>query len=351
MKKFTLLIAIAHLCFINLVLAAGHSGQAVSDLENLPVRSGDWTQEEIAKGREQLVRAFDAAWIRVIASGKDREIVMSEPLNQPGAAQFYITKLVDCLPTPELAEWPKNPVGPFKDILETGIIRQLVQGVPDSPTNTTWYFSGVSQKYKDAIFTEISNHYNVDIKIESVVVPPGDLPATYLLVDNKIDFISQINALGGITQDLRRRISRRFSCTMNASGQFIHIPKESELVNKIKTFNDLIARPDVKICSGPLSTQMAEAFMPNHTVHTRFVDDLTSCDQNIAKGKYDVMMNPIHDLSITGIDGYISVSTPLVAGTPLWVALEGIECNSDGKWETEPENQNSDNACFETEKF
>jgi len=323
------------------VYAAGHGGQKASKIEDLPTRTGDWSEEETAIGRDQLVRAFDAAWIRVIASGKDREIVMSEPKNQPGAAQYYVRKLVDCLPTPEVAHFPKNPVGPFKDILDTGIIRQLVQGVPDSPENTTWYFSGVSQKYQDAVIAEISKHYNIDLKVENVVVPPGKLPATYLLVDNKIDFISQINALGGVTQEQRRRTSRRFSCTMAASSQYIHIPEKSKLVDEIKTLNDLIARPDVKICAGPLTTQMAQAFMPEHTVYTRFVNDLTACDRDVGKGKYDIIINPIHDLSVADIDGYVAVATPLIAGTPLWVALEGIECESDGDPKTE-------DACIDT---
>jgi hypothetical protein len=328
----------------NFAFAGAHSGQAVSKIEDLPTRTGDWSAEETAQGRDQLVRAIDAAWIRVIASGKDREIVMTEPKNKPGAAQHYVTKLVDCLPTPEVANFPKNPVGPFKDILDSGSIRQLVQGVPDTPQNTTWYFSGVSQKYQDAVIAEISKHYNIDLKVENVVVPPGKLPATYLLVDNKIDFISQINALGGVTQELRRRSSRRFSCTMSASSQFIHIPEESKLVDEIKSLNDLIDRPDVKICAGPLTTQMAQAFMPEHTVYTRFVNDLSACNRDVQNGKYDVIINPMHDLSVADIDGYVAVPTPLVAGTPLWVALEGIECESDGNPKTE-------DACIDTNEL
>lgn len=199
-------------------LGAAHRGGGVSNIEELPVREGDWSAEEIARGREQLVRAFDAAWIRVIASGKDREIVMTEPLNKPGAAAGYISKLVDCLPTPEVALWPEEPVGMFKDILETGTIRQLVQAVPETQANSTWYFSGVSKKYQAALIDEISNHYGIDLQVEDVVLPPGRLPATYLLVDNKVDFISQLNATGGVTQEMRRRLSRRFTCTMSASA-------------------------------------------------------------------------------------------------------------------------------------
>ena len=48
-------------------------------------------------------------------------------------------------------------------------------------------------------------------------------------------------------------------------------------------------------------------------------------------------MNPLHDLSIGGLKGYKSVHTLIVAGTPLWVAAEGISCEDDGNPKTEDE--------------
>ncbi len=330
----TLSLAIV-LTFPALLHAGAHGDAPPSKIDELPVRSGDWSPEEIAKGREQLIAAFDAAWIRIIASGRDQEVLRTEPANMPGVSQSYIVRLADCLPQPEIAPWPENPVGMFKDILDTGIIRQLTQGVPSTQANTSWYFSGVSQKYQAMIVEEISKQYDVDLKVETVVLPPGRLPATSLLVAGKIDFISQLNALGGNTQELRRRTSRRFSCTMTASSQFIHIPEESKLADEINSLNDLIARPEVSICAGPLTTQTAQAFMPEHTVKTKYVNDLTACDKAIKQGKLDVIINPLHDLSVGGIEGYKSVHTLLVAGTPLWVALEGIECEDDGNPRTE----------------
>jgi len=315
--------------------AGAHGDAKVSKIEELPVRSGDWSDAEIAKGREQLIAAFDAAWIRIIASGRDQEVLKTEPANMPGVSQSYMVRLVDCLPQPEIAPWPQNPVGMFKDILDTGVIRQLVQGVPSTPANTSWYFSGISQKYQDMIIDEINNQYDVNLKVESVVLPPGRLPATSVLLAGKIDFISQLNALGGNTQEMRRRTSRRFSCTMSASSQFIHIPEESKLVGEINSLNDLIARPDVRICAGPLTTQTAQAFMPKHTVKTKYINDLTACDKDVKQGKLDVIINPLHDLSVGGIKGYKSVHTLIVAGTPLWVAAEGIECEDDGDPRTE----------------
>lgn len=318
-------------------LAGAHGGAAVSKIEDLPSRTGDWSPEEIAKGREQLVAAFDAAWIRIIDSRRDQEVLETEPANMPGASKSYIVRLVDCLPQPEIAPWPEEPVGMFKDILDTGVIRQLTQGVPETPANTSWYFSGVSQKYQDMVIEDIGKHYGVDLKVETVVLPPGRLPATSILVDGKIDFISQLNALGGNTQGMRRRMSRRFSCTMSASSQFIHIPAKSELAEEINSLNDLIARPDVRICAGPLTTQTAQAYMPEHTVKTKYVNDLTACDKAIKEGELDVIVNPLNDLSIGGIEGYKSVHTLIVAGTPLWVAAEGISCEDDGNPRTEDE--------------
>jgi len=314
----------------SIALAGAHGGAEMSKLDELPVRSGDWSPEEAVKGRRQLVQAFDAAWIRIVHEGKDREIVATQPPSKPGAALSYIVRLADCLPEPGLAPWPEEPVGMFKDILETGVIRTLVQGVPETPGNTSWYFSGVSQGFQNAVIEKIEAQYGVKLKVENVVLPPGRLPATSVLHSGKIDFISQLNATGGVTEGIRRRTSRRFSCTMTASTQFVHIPTRAALARQINTFDDLVSRPEVRVCAGPLATQTFEAFLPQHKVTTKFVNDLTDCDEAIKKGEQDVIINPIHDLTIAGLKGYKSVHTLIVAGTPLWVATEGISCSDQG---------------------
>jgi hypothetical protein len=323
-------------------MAGAHGGAKVSDIDTLPARNGDWSDEEIARGREQLIRAFDAGWIRYIAARKDLEALATEPESQPGAAADYMVRLADCLPQPEIAPWPEEPVGMFKDILDTGVIRQLVQGVPETPANTSWYFSGVSRKFQAGVIAEIEKHYKVKLKVESVVVAPGRLPITSILNDNKIDFVTQLNATGGNSQGMRRRNSRRYTCTMSASSQFIHIPEKSKLADEISNLNDLMARPEISICAGPLTTQTAQAYMPDHKVRTIYVNDLSGCDRAVKNGKQDVIINPLNDLKIAGIEGYKAVPTLLVAGTPLWVATEGIECPPDGDPKTEDE-------CFETD--
>jgi hypothetical protein len=290
---------------------------------------------ELARGREQLVRAFDAAWIRLIASGRDQEILKTEPPNNPGMAQSYMVRLADCLPQPDIAPWPEQPVGLFKDILERGTIRRVVQSVPSSPANTSYYFSGVSEKYLRAVLDEIGAHYGVTLKLEDVALPPGPLPSTSVVLSGKADFVDQLNATGGDTQGMRRRISRRFTCTMSASSQYIHIPVGSQLAGQINTFNDLVARPEVRICAGPLTTQTARAYMPKHTVVTKYVNDISGCVADIQNGKADVILNPLPSLQIAAVNGYKSVHTLIVAGTPLWVAKEGIVCEDDGNPRTE----------------
>ncbi|MDH4023405.1 MAG: hypothetical protein OEV14_09785, partial [Gammaproteobacteria bacterium] len=63
---------------------------------------------DLASGRQQLVDAMDAAWIRVVASGKDRAILAQQPPSKPGAALSYMVTLADCLPEPDLAPFPEK---------------------------------------------------------------------------------------------------------------------------------------------------------------------------------------------------------------------------------------------------
>lgn len=284
-------------------------------------------EQDIARGREQLIRAFDAAWVRVLANGTIRDILDTEPAERPGAANSFVVRMADCLPLPELTPYPENPVGLLKKVLDSGQVRRMVQDVPDTPGSTSHYFTSITERYFEAVLEEMGNQYGVEITYTNVGYPPGSLASTSALLNDEVDIVSQLNATGGQSQNFRRRISRRFSCTMVASSQFIQIPEDSELAGEINSLNDLMDRTDVRICAGPLTTQTAKAFMPEHQVMTRYIDDIAQCDDKIKRGKADVMMNPLPDLTIAGFDGYKSVHTLIVAGTPLWVAKEGIACD------------------------
>lgn len=291
--------------------------------------------DDESRGREQLVRALDAGWIRFVAAGKDNEVLKTEPPNRPGAAAGYMVKLADCLPTPELAPFPQQPVGQFRRILDAGKIRMLTQAVANTPSDTSYYFTGVSEKYLQGVLDEIAAHYGIALEVESVTVGPGRFASTSYLLNDEADFVGQLNATGGATQGMRRRISRRFTCTMSASSQFIHISEKTAVAKEINTWYELTARPDVRICVGPLSSQTARTFLPENQVKTIYVNDIAGCVKRIEQGESDVIINPLPDLEIAGVDGYRSVPTMIMAGTPLWVALEGIECSADGDPKTE----------------
>jgi hypothetical protein len=296
----------------------------------------------IAKGRQQLVDAMDAAWVRVVASGKDREILAQQPPSRPGAALSYMVTLADCLPLPDVTPFPETPVGLWKEILDRGTIRQVVQTTTNTPNDTAYFFSSISDAYFAAMLDEINVHYKVNLKVENVTLPPGPAPTTSLVVNGKADIVSQLNATGGDTQGMRRRSSRRFTCTISASTQFIHIPEQSDLAKQINSVDDLAKRKGLRICAGPLTTQTAKAFFPQHTVSTKYLNDLTGCDKDIRAGKADLIINPLPSLEIAGIKGYKSVHTLIVAGTPLWVAREDIECPSD-------DNPKTEDKCFAVE--
>jgi hypothetical protein len=232
----------------------------------------------------------------------------------------------------------------FKDILDSGKIRKVMQNAANTPEDTSYYFAGATWKNLAAIVKDIGDHYGVELEIVDVAMPPGRLPGTSMLLDDEADFVGPLNATGGVTQDMRRRTSRRFTCTMSGSGQYIHIPAASKLAAEINTWDDIRARTDLRVCAGPLSTQTIRAFLPQHKVTTRYVKDLGSCVRDVANGKADVISNPLPDLSIADIDGFKSVPTLIVTGVPLWVALEGIVCPDDNDPKTV-------NACVEVNQL
>ncbi len=223
---------------------------------------------DVAKGRQQLVDALDAGWIRVVASGKDRQILASQPPSNPGAALSYMVTLADCLPQPDIAPFPEKPVGLLKEILDRGTIRQVVQTTTNTPNDTAFFFSSISDAQFQAVLDEINAHYKVNLKVENVVVPPGPMPSTSLVVEGKADIVSQLNATGGDTQGMRRRTSRRFTCTMSAISQYIHIPAKSPLAKEINTVDDLSKRKGLRICTGPAGHPDRPGLLPAaHRVH------------------------------------------------------------------------------------
>jgi hypothetical protein len=329
--------------------------------------------KDLAQGREQLVEAFDAAWTRVVNSGEYRSIIenFNEPIPGVIDATEYITNISDCLPNTVLTPFPEKPVGLLKQILADGVIRRgfVASSVLEHAGGTTsdWFTRGdstlpgnsdQSAAQLTAMLAVIADHYNTGlIDVVSIEVPfPFNLTSALLdgifganiipqmgpplivpvsMPGVTVDFLDQVNAKGGRSENIRRLISRRDTCSFSASGQFIQIPAGSPLVGTIQSIDDLRDHPEVRICTGNLSTQLTSAYFPEHDVFASRGEDIVECYQRIVDGEADVMMSSLPVLPTAaqlGVPGPASmapsVDTHIVAGTPYWVAMEGIKCEA-----------------------
>ena len=121
-------------------------------------------------------------------------------------------------------------------------------------------------------------------------------------------------------------ITKRRPALVALERVFAATPRGAALINRIK------ADPSLTICTGNLSTQLANAYFPDHTVITERVNDIANCDARITAGTADIYMNSMPSLSVATSAGlvlqnsYTSVDTHIAAGTPIWVAKEGITC-------------------------
>jgi hypothetical protein len=321
------------------------------------------------KGRDQLIDAFDAAWVRVVRSGEYRNIInnFAEPIPGVIDATEYIVNQPDCLPNPDVTPFPEKPKGRFKKILKNEeIIRGEVGGAPwfvSQGANTSDWFSGgfggsdILADILDAVLAEISAHYGIgpiNVVTEEIPFPFNTTAALqdgifgfsvnvfssqyppFTQVDRPgvvVDFLDQFNAKGGESEALRRLKGRRATCTLSSSGQFIHVPVGSPFV--INNIDDLRADPSIRICTGNLSTQSANQYFPDNPVETKRSFDIRECYEALAAGEADVFINslPVNPTAAqvgaaAGPALQPGVDTKIVAGTPYWVREDKVNCET-----------------------
>ena len=185
-----------------------------------PVSAEDY----LGQGKDQLVAALDAAFVRVVDSGKYREFVDNDSVAGP-----LLVTVADCYPNVAEVKFPENPTGLLADILSSGQIRV---GTYDTLGNTGSFdlFTDINQKIIRAIVDELGNGYGLATPIEVVEVnifPPSSA-TLYESLNNGIFDITNFNAaLGGtVTVDgvsVRRRDIARFTCTMVTTGWYLHV--------------------------------------------------------------------------------------------------------------------------------
>jgi hypothetical protein len=264
--------------------------------------------------------------------GKYQEIVSAHD------ADDVVINISDCLPNPEITVFPEKPVGALKNILDKRRIRAGVStgGTLDAGTSAT-IFTGMSEDILAAMLAEVAAHYGIGpITVDYVQIQPP-FPNTSILNSGDVDIIGLVNALGGETEDLRRRSSRRFTCTITATRQILWLKKAGG--PSWRHVNDALKDPDASICAGPLSNQLTAAYfdLPGQKTSTEYFSDLDRCLRKLANGDVDAMMSPFPDerffparIDVDG-DGkadtataglFRSIDTHIVAGTPFWVALD-----------------------------
>lgn len=328
-------------------------------------------------GQVEFVSALDAAWVRVLARGEFRDILNDDAyaaVPQGTLGVEHNVNMADCLPFPEGTPYPEKPKGLLKRIIRTGEVnRCVIQGAP-FPGDTTNFFR-YSDAVEEAIFAELASHYGIEggiTRINVEIDPALSDTLTDNLNDGTCDYINQVNALGGETNELRRRDTRLFTCTLVASGQFIHVPTENRGsplpdTNHIQNVGNLLDDPSLKICTGPLSTQFTNRYFENpvDTIYFSFLGDMGECAERVFGAGYcarcpypgcptpatncdfwagpvvhdDVIMSSLPDLDIPlsaaimtypGGPTYPSphmgktsaIDTKIVAGTPLWVGIK-----------------------------
>ena len=285
------------------------------------------------EGRQQLVDALDAAWVRALDEGQVREII-----NRHDASDLIIN-IADCLPDPEVTRYPENPIGALKRILDDQSIKVGVSntGILDEGA-TAFHFSNMGKDLINALLARMAEHYGSGpIELVTVKIPPPFLNTTYI-DSGKADILGLVNALGGSTKDgKRRRKARRYTCTMTATPQFIWMLKDGG--PDWQNIDDALNATDVHFCAGPLSNELTKTFFdqPGQTTKTEFTSDLAKCLPKLVNGKADAMINPLpHERyfpEFIDVDGdgkaetatkglFRSVDTMIVAGTPLWVAVD-----------------------------
>ena len=285
------------------------------------------------EGRQQLVDAIDAAWVRALDDGDIRQLI------QKHNAQDLVINIADCLPDPEVTHYPENPTGTLKRVLEEGTINvgytntgKLDEG------STAVYFTSMGDDMIDIILGRIAEHYDAGkIKQNIVNIPPPFLNTSFL-DSGEADMLGLVNALGGSTKDdKRRRKARRYSCTMTATRQFVWMLKDGG--PDWENIDDALNAKDVHFCAGPLSNELTKTYFdqPGQSTKTEFTSDLATCLPKLVNGKAAAMINPLPNDSYfpefidTDGDGeaetataglFRAFDTNIVAGTPLWVAID-----------------------------
>ena len=277
-------------------------------------------------GKDQLVDALDAAFVRVLDSGKYREIINGDPVAGP-----LMVNIADCYPRivedgVEIYPFPKNPTGLLKNILDSKQIRMGTFDVVSTP-GTFHDFDNVNRVLMQAIIDELSKGYGLPtspdpgaIQIVPVIINTPSSSLVFTGLNNGdfdiTDFLGALGAtakVGGIPD--RRRKLARFTCTVFGTPWYIHVRNDSPY----QTFDDVLADTTADLCVGQLSSRLSEDYFKNaRSITKKFTtDDLVECSEGVRDGVYDAYL---HFNPIPHLPELRSIPMQIVSGIPIWVA-------------------------------
>jgi len=283
------------------------------------------TKEDPAVGKDQLVDALDAAFVRVLDSGKYREIINGDPIAGP-----LMVNIGDCYPRikedgVEIYPFPQNPTGLLKNILDSKKVRMGTFDVVNHNIPGTFHvFDNVNVVIMRAIIDELGKGYDIPpspnpgaIQIDQVLIwPPSSGKVFTMLNNGDFDITDFLGALGatatveGVPE--RRRKLARFTCTIFGTPWYIHVRNNSPY----QTFDDVLADTTADLCVGMLSARLSEDYFKNATI-TQGTDDLTECSEGVRDGVYDAYL---HFDPIPHLPELRSIPMQIVSGIPIWVA-------------------------------
>ncbi len=281
-------------------------------------------KEDPALGRDQLIDALDAAFVRVLDSGTYRNIINSDPVAGP-----LIVNIGDCYPRIEedgvqIYPFPANPVGIHKKIIDN---RKITVGTFDvgDQQGTFRIFDSVNSALMRAIIDELGKGYGIPpspdpgaIQIEPYLISPPSSSLVFTGLNNGdfdiTDFLGALGAtakVGGIPE--RRRKLARFTCTIFGTPWFIHVRNNAPY----QTVDDVLADTNARLCVGQLSSRLSEDYFKNAAITQKFYNDLEMCSEGVRDGVYDAYL---HFDPVPLFPELRSIPTQIVSGIPIWVA-------------------------------
>ncbi len=307
-----------------------------------PVNDPDPCRDKRGVRGEELVKALDAAYVRVLnpgymhAKGEDSYWDIAE---QEGIADKYNTTVFDCYPYVEETEFPEpTPGGLLECILQTGTIRFGKFQSSETCVGSSSVGTTAAERTLRAIVDEIGLHYGVHpIAIDVREFNGGRLKASMFhpLVCDCVDMISNVHSLGAVTEGALRREIMLHTCTIRASQHVLFVRQADWDSEKYRSVGDVVDDPTAEVCGGDLD---------NHVISSLFGDDRkfrADCRQPAPDPNPDP--NGFHDIGVcrdrmtgdgTGegesavffhwdstleIPGLKGILTPVVGGTPYWV--------------------------------